>query len=153
MKSELIVAIICAALSCVSTRAYYLNKLQGYKNEVNAASLTVQEKHRLAEQELQSQVTSLLEESYDRQMEIYRLTSANTQLVFELGGLRDPGAASGCASGNENKNTGSDTKTTAGQLSREATEFLLNLTREADETREQLRLCQEFVRKLPECVE
>lgn len=153
MNRTLWALVISVALSCIGTRAYYINKIQALKNEVNAASLSAQEKYRKAEQELQGQVTDLLEESHARQMEIYRLASFNAQLVFELGGLRDPGNSCGSSSENENKNSGSDSKTATGKLSRKATQFLLDLTREADEVREQLRLCQEFVRKLPEGVE
>lgn len=152
MTSKIIIAVVCAALSCIGTRAYYLDKLQDYKNEVNAASLKAQNEHKQAEQELQGQVTTLLEESYDRQLEIQRLANDNAQLVYELGGLRDPGSTSCNSPGNKNKSSGSDHETTAGKLSKEATQFLLDLTREADELREQLRLCQEFVGKLPQCI-
>lgn len=150
MNRTLLALVLSAALSCIGTRAYYLNKIQALKIEVNATSLKVQEDFRQTEQKLQSQVTTLLEESYERQLEIARLASSNAQLVFELGGLRDPGSSS--TTGNANKNSDSDSKTTAGKLSKEATQFLLDLTKEADEVREQLRLCQEFVSELPQCI-
>ncbi len=152
MNRTLLALVLSAALSCIGTRAYYLNKIQALKIEVNATSLKVQEDFRQTEQKLQSQVTTLLEESYERQLEIARLASSNAQLVFELGGLRDPGSTSSSTTGNANKNSDSDSKTAAGKLSKEATQFLLDLTKEADEVREQLRLCQEFVSELPQCV-
>ena len=134
MVNRLIILVFVAALSCIITRVYYVNKHEAFIQKLNAETSA-------KETELQGTINDLLDESYTRLIEIEKLSSDNAALVRKLGGLRDPGNISG----SKNKSSSSDTKAAAGTvLSREATEFLLNLTREADEVREQLRLCQKW---------
>lgn len=139
-----------AALSCIGTRAYYVSKHEAFISKLNAAALEAKENQVLREQELSGVITDLLEESYGRQLEIERLSAERASL---LNRLRDPGSTSGSRHDKENKSSGSDHETATGtELSREATEFLLSLTKEADQVTEQLRLCQDFVRHITENV-
>ena len=138
MVSRIILFILGAALSCILTREYYVDKHEAFVQKLNAEA----EKR---ENELHGVIDDLLDESYTRIVEIERLSSDNTKLVRELGGLRDPGRSYST----KNKSSGSDSKTGAGTvLSDEATEFLLGLTRDADVLREQLRLCQEWAKQI-----
>lgn len=138
MIGKIICLVLVAVLSCITTRNYYVNKHEAFIQKLNAEA----EKR---ENELHEVISDLLDESYTRIVEIERLSSDNASLVRKLGGLRDPGSSHST----ENKSSGSDTKTGAGTvLSDEATEFLLNLTRDADIVREQLRLCQEWAKQI-----
>lgn len=138
MVSRIILFILGAALSCIFTREYYVDKHEAFVQKLNAEA----EKR---ENELHGVISDLLDESYTRIVEIERLSSDNAKLVRELGGLRDPGSSYST----KNKSSGSDPKTGAGTvLSDEATEFLLGLTRDADVLREQLRLCQEWAKQI-----
>ena len=138
MVSRIILFILGAALSCILTREYYVDKHEAFVQKLNAEA----EKR---ENELHGVIDDLLDESYTRIVEIEQLSSDNAKLVRKLGGLRDPR----CTYSAENKSSGSDSKTGAGTvLSDEATEFLLGLTRDADVLREQLRLCQEWAKSV-----
>lgn len=138
--------VLVAVLSCIGTRAYYISKHEAFISKLNAAALEAKENQVLREQELSSVITDLLEESHGRQLEIERLSAERASL---LNRLRDPGSTSGSGTSYKNKSSGNDHETVTGtELSREATEFLLLLTRDADQIMEQLRLCQSFVRHI-----
>lgn len=138
MVSRIFLFILGAALSCILTREYYVDKHEAFVQKLNAEA----EKR---ENELHGVIDDLLDESYTRIVEIEQLSSDNAKLVRKLGGLRDPGRTYSA----KNKSSGSDPKTGAGTvLSDEATEFLLGLTRDADVLREQLRLCQEWAKQI-----
>lgn len=135
-----------AVLSCIGTRAYYVSKHEAFISKLNATALEAKENQVLREQELSGVITDLLEESHGRQLEIERLSAERASLLSRL---RDPGSTSGSRTDNKNKSSGNNHETVAGtELSREATEFLLLLTRDADQVMEQLRLCQNFVRHI-----
>ena len=69
---------------------------------------------------------------HDQAKNINLLAADNRRLADELGGLRDPYAGAGCR--NQGGSAGNTQNGPAsGQLSREASEFLLGLAREADE--------------------
>lgn len=133
-----VLIILAIALSCIITRNYYLDKHEAFIQKLNAEAST-------REAELQGVINDLLEDSHNYTIEIYKLSSDNAKLVRKLGGLRDPGSSysykNDCSSGNNEANTGT-------VLSDEATEFLLDITREADLLREQLRLCQEWAKSV-----
>lgn len=138
MKNNIIFFIIGSVLSCIITRDYYINKHEAFIQELNAEVLK-------RENELQETINALVEESYTRTIEIERLSFNNASLVHQLGGLRDPGSSYT----HKNKSSGSGSETDTGTiLSDEATEFLLELTRDADALREQLRLCQEWAKSV-----
>lgn len=138
MINRVICFVLVAALSCIFTRSYYIDKHEAFIQKLNAEAAA-------KENELHGVIDDLLDESYTRILEIERLSSDNATLVRKLGGLRDPGSTRG----DKNKSSGSDPKTGAGTvLSDEATEFLLSLTRDADVLREQLRLCQEWAKQI-----
>ena len=144
--ANLIPYILVVALSCIATFHYCESKHQDFIQKLNATTQKAKENQALREQELNSVISDLLEESHGRQMEIERLSSERAVLIKRL---RDPGSTSSGRTGTENKSSGSDTETTTGtELSREATEFLLRLTRDADLLREQLSLCQNWAKSL-----
>lgn len=140
--------ILGAALGCISTRAYYLNKHKDFISELNAAKMQHIEKTNKRELELNGTISDLLEESYEKRLEIERLSAERSRLLVRL---RDPGNSSNSKQAHGNKNTGGGTDTSAGRdLSREASEFLLDLTRDADQIAVRLRLCQGILRKVSE---
>lgn len=138
MTNSVIFLIIGSVLSCIITRDYYINKHEAFIQKLNAEALK-------RENKLQEAIDALVDENYTRTIEIERLSFNNASLVRQLGGLRDPGSSYT----HKNKSSGSDSKTDTGTvLSDEATEFLLELTRDADAVREQLRLCQEWAKSV-----
>ena len=137
-----------AVLSFISTRAYYLGKHKDFISELNAAKMQHIEKTNKRELELNGAISDLLEESYEKRLEIERLSAERSRLLVRL---RDPGNSSNSKQANGNKNTGGGDDTSAGSdLSREASEFLLDLTRDADQVAVRLRLCQGILRKVSE---
>lgn len=73
------------------------------------------------------------------------LLDANRKLAAAVGGLRDPGRRPGCSGpvpGTADAAAIGAQTDTSGILSAEATEFLLEFARAADETRDQLGTCQ-----------
>lgn len=152
MQNNFIGFICClifgAVLSCISTRAYYLSKHKDFISELNAAKMQHIEKTNKRELELNGAISDLLEESYEKRLEIERLSAERSRLLTRL---RDPGSSGSSKQTNNNKNTGGSINTSAGSdLSREASEFLLDLTRDADQVAVRLRLCQGVLRKVSE---
>ena len=144
----IIAIILSVVLSCIGTRAYYLDKHKDFISKLDAAKMQHIEKTTKRELELNGVISDLLEESHERQMEVERLSAERARLLVRL---RDPGSTSSSKSSNGNKNTGGSNGTTAGQeLSREASEFLLDLTRDADQVSVRLKLCQSVLGKLSE---
>lgn len=75
----------------------------------------------------------------------------NRRLARELGGLRDPYAISACSSpvpANAGTAPHPIDATAPGRLSDEASEFLLELAREADRAAEYAGLCHQWIRKI-----
>lgn len=102
------------------------------------------------ERNLQSAVQKLETESNENVKQINSLRARNRQLIRDAGGLRDPGygGSSGESKGT-NSSSGINSQTNTGTiLSGKTTEFLLDLTSEADEIREQLKLCQKWAKKI-----
>lgn len=151
IREFFIALVLTAAFSCFCTRAYYLNKHEVLVSELNATYIKAKENQANIERELNDTIFGLLEESYERQLEIENLSAERAALI---GRLRDPGDTSSPGNTTSNKSSGSDSKTTTGtELSNAATQFLLKLTEDADKVTEQLRLCQEFVRHTFKSVE
>jgi len=140
--------VLGAVLSCISTRAYYLSKHKDFISELNAAKMQHIEKTNKRELELNGAISDLLEEAYEKRLEIEQLSAERSRLLTRL---RDPGNSSNSKQASRNKNTGGGDGTSAGRdLSREASEFLLDLTRDADQVAVRLRLCQGVLRKVSE---
>ena len=114
--------------------------------ELQKATNEVLERERKAREE----ITALETKHQNTLKELSALDSKYRKLVSAAGGLRDKGCRESSSS-SKGKNTGSNgnSETNSGRvLSREATDFLLDLTAEADQMREQLRMCQDWAKRL-----
>lgn len=77
------------------------------------------------------------------------LYADNLRLASEYSGLYDRYATSSCAmSGKPDTPSGANNATTGGRLSNEASGFLLNESRRADEAAAYARTCYEWIKKL-----
>jgi hypothetical protein len=97
--------------------------------------------------EAQKQADKLEVKYHDQAREINNLAADNRRLADELGGLRDPYAA-----GDGNGNTGdapgcAPDRAPAGQLSKEASRFLLGLAEEADRMSAYAWTCYRWVNR------
>lgn len=141
INTPILITILSCAFTCIATKEYYQAKHQEYIAQVNAQSEKLKQNQLVTELQLRDTIQRLLEESHAKSLEIERRTA---DLAKYRGRLRDPGARSTTGAAGK-KNSGSDNETAAGKLSDQTVEFLLGLTGEADQVREQLRLCQQFV--------
>lgn len=142
---KIIALFIGVTFGCISTFCALEYKHQDFIKKLNATNQKIQENQVLRERELNSTISTLLEESHGRQLEIERLSGERAVLIKRL---RDPGSSCGGIEAG-NKSSGSDSSTATGtELSVEATQFLLSLTRDADLLREQLRLCQNWAKSI-----
>lgn len=134
-----------------------------YKFEEAKWEAALQKQKIEAQQELQSATFEVLERERKAREQIFELENKHQEtlqqlsaldtkyrrLVRNAGGLRDKGRGeSGGNSKGTNTSTGGNNETDSRLLSRETTDFLLNITAEADEVREQLRLCQDWARTI-----
>lgn len=136
------------------TYEYQENKWRG---KVSALQKEAEEKYNqeiLAilekERNLQNAVQKLESESNENLKQISALRAHNRQLIHAAGGLRDPGRGSSGGSTKERNSSSSVNTSTRARavLSGKATEFLLDLTTEADRIREQLKLCQNWAKEI-----
>ena len=101
------------------------------------------EKERL----IQSRIFDLENKYHESQQELSTLDAKYRQLVRDAGGLRDKGSGDcGDRSNAKSASTSGNNDSSSRVLSEEATEFLLRLTAEADQLREQVLLCQEWAK-------
>ena len=84
---------------------------------------------------------------HESQQELSTLDAKYRQLVRDAGGLRDKGSGDcGDRSNTKSASASGNNDSSSRVLSEEATEFLLRLTAEADQLREQVLLCQEWAK-------
>lgn len=79
------------------------------------------------------------------------VTDTNRRLAVANGGLRDPGRRAGCSCplpGNAGATSSAQSQTTGAQLSTEATEFLLTLTKEADDAAVYAQTCHNWIEEI-----
>ena len=134
-----------------------------YKFEESKWEAALQKQKIEAQQELQSATTEVLERERKAREEVFELETKHQKtlqqlseldtkyrnLVRNAGGLRDKGRReSGSSSKGTNTSSSGNNETDSRVLSEETTDFLLNLTAEADRMREQLRLCQDWARSI-----
>lgn len=134
-----------------------------YKFEESKWKAALQKQKIEAQQELQSATTEVLERERKAREEVFELETKHQKtlqqlseldtkyrnLVRNAGGLRDKGRReSGSSSKGTNTSSSGDNETDSRVLSEETTDFLLDLTAEADRMREQLRLCQDWARSI-----
>lgn len=130
----------------------YNDKINKIQKEAHNTYLAELGKVLDRERALQESVQKLEIESNDKLKEINSLRARNRQLVRNAGGLRDPGSReSGNSPKGKDSSTSGNPKADTGQiLSGKTTDFLLNLAADADEIREQLRLCQQWAKRIAE---
>lgn len=115
------------------------------QQELQSATLEVLERERKARE----QIFELENKHQKTLQELSDLDTKYRRLVHDAGGLRDKGRGkSSNDSKGTNTSTSRDNETDPRILSREATDFLLSLTAEADQMREQLKLCQDWIKTL-----
>lgn len=115
------------------------------QQELQSATLEVLERERKARE----QIFELENKHQETLQQLSALDTKYRRLVHDAGGLRDKGRGkSSSNSKGTNTSTGGNNETDSRLLSRETTDFLLDITAEADEVREQLRLCQEWARTI-----
>ena len=123
-----------------------IEKLQSeaeYTLRVEADKLLEKERH------VREELSKLQEEHNKTKTELSALNSKYRTAIRNAGGLRDKGIReSGDSTKGKNSSTTGNNETDSRILSRETTEFLLNLTLEADILRERLRLCQDWARMI-----
>lgn len=101
------------------------------------------------ERHVREELCKLQEEHNKTKTELSSLNSKYRAAIRNAGGLRDKGSWKGGDStkGKDSSATGNN-GTDSRILSRETTEFLLNLTLEADLLRERLKLCQDWAKMI-----
>lgn len=115
------------------------------QEELQSATLEVLERERKARE----QIFELENKHQETLHQLSELDTKYKRLVRDAGGLRDKRRGeSGSNSKGTNSGTGGNPETDSRILSRETTDFLLDLTAEADRMREQLRLCQDWARSI-----
>lgn len=140
-----------ALLLCSAVWKYQEHKyeaiIQAHRAEANQKlqdeTMKLLEKERL----IQSRIFDLENKYHESQQELSTLDAKYRQLVRDAGGLRDKGSGNcGDRSNAKSASASGNNDSSSRVLSEEATEFLLRLTAEADQLREQVLLCQEWAK-------
>ncbi len=147
----ILLPISIALLLCSAVWKYQEHKyeaiIQAHRAEANQKlqdeTMKLLEKERL----IQSHIFDLENKYHESQQELSTLDAKYRQLVRDAGGLRDKGSGD-CGDRSNAKSTSAsgNNDSSSRVLSEEATEFLLRLTAEADQLREQVLLCQEWAK-------
>ena len=121
--------------------------IQAHRAEANQKlqdeTMKLLEKERL----IQSRIFDLENKYHESQQELSTLDAKYRQFVRDAGGLRDKGSGNcGDRSNAKSASASGNNDSSSRVLSEEATEFLLRLTAEADQLREQVLLCQEWAK-------
>lgn len=131
--------------------AVHTAKFDAYKREL--AELHAQNLNEVLqkEREAQERADEIEVKYHDATTEIRLIRNDNDRLARELGGLRDPGERPGATSGMGNSQgtaPGNTTNAAAeSRLSREATQFLLDLAEDADRAAAYANTCYEWVNR------
>lgn len=140
-----------ALLLCSAVWKYQEHKyeaiIQAHRAEANQKlqdeTMKLLEKERL----IQSRIFDLENKYHESQQELSTLDAKYRQLVRDAGGLRDKGSGDcGDRSNAKSASASGNNDSSSRVLSEEATDFLLRLTAEADQLREQVLLCQEWAK-------
>lgn len=140
-----------ALLLCSAVWKYQEHKyeaiIQAHRAEANQKlqdeTMKLLEKERL----IQSRIFDLENKYHESQQELSTLDAKYRQLVRDAGGLRDKGSGNcGDRSNAKSPSASGNNDSSSRVLSEEATDFLLRLTSEADQLREQVLLCQEWAK-------
>ena len=101
------------------------------------------------ERSVREKLDKLVEEHNKTKTELSSLNSKYRAAIRNAGGLRDKGSwKSGDSTKGKDSSATGNNGTDSRVLSRETTEFLLNLTLEADLLRERLKLCQDWAKMI-----
>ena len=150
-KGVLFGAIGVIFASCLGTYKYQEHKYEALiiQHQMEAVKTLQNETEKLLERErkLANQIFELEARYNESQQELTDLDARYRQLVRDAGGLRDKGSGN-CGDSSKRKDTSPSRTDEANPrvLSEEATDFLLRLTREADELRLRLLEAQEWAK-------
>lgn len=129
---------------------YYKSIINQEKAEAALELAEANQKTLEIERRYQEISQSLELEHVENKKHLGQIYADNKRLARELGGLRDPGKSENCASQLPATTTATGNapeKFESARLSEAATEFLLALTRDADETASELKLCRDWIKK------
>lgn len=117
------------------------------RGEASAALQAATERAMIAERQNADMANNLEVQNAKNRKRLDAVLADNRRLARELGGLRDPYAtASGCAMPTSAEPTGSAAYGTAtGRLSDEASHFLLEFARDADQAAEYAATCYQWI--------
>ena len=140
-----------ALLLCSAVWKYQEHKYEAIiqAHRAEASQKLQDETMKLLEKErlIQSRIFDLENKYHESQQELSTLDAKYRQLVRDAGGLRDKGSGDcGDRSNAKSASASGNNDSSSRVLSEEATEFLLRLTAEADQLREQVLLCQEWAK-------
>lgn len=140
-----------ALLLCSAVWKYQEHKYEAIiqAHRAEASQKLQDETMKLLEKErlIQSHIFDLENKYHESQQELSTLDAKYRQLVRDAGGLRDKGSGDcGDRSNAKSASASGNNDPSSRVLSEEATEFLLRLTAEADQLREQVLLCQEWAK-------
>lgn len=140
-----------ALLLCSAVWKYQEHKYEAIiqAHRAEASQKLQDETMKLLEKErlIQSRIFDLENKYHESQQELSTLDAKYRQLVRDAGGLRDKGSGDcGDRSNAKSASASGNNDSSPRVLSEEATEFLLRLTAEADQLREQVLLCQEWAK-------
>ena len=147
----ILLPVVLALLLCSAVWKYqehkYESVIQAHRAEASQKlqdeTMKLLEKERL----IQNHIFDLEKKYHESQQELSALDAKYRQLVRDAGGLRDKGSGDcGDRSNATSASTIGNNDSSSRVLSEEATEFLLRLTAEADQLREQVLLCQDWAK-------
>jgi len=161
LPNQILIALALAASGALGgwwvTSDYYQVKQNALAARQAAAAATVLRKATdravAAERKNNELATALEVKNAQTRQQLDQTLAENRRLVRELGGLRDPGARPGgaCTVPTAPGTTAvADVGTTAGRLSDQASEFLLEFAREADRAAEYAATCHAWIKTLDE---
>lgn len=144
--------ILACSLTFAGTAKYkdnYYNNIINHEKAEGAFQLAEANQKTLEIERRYQEISQSLElEHVENKKHLDQVYADNKRLARELGGLRDPGKSENCA-GNLPSTSESPSISVkefeSARLSEAATEFLLTLVREADQTASERNLCQDWI--------
>ena len=152
-KGILIGAVALVFSAGLGTYKYQEHKYEAIitQHQMEASQKLQDETMKLLERErkMMQEIFELEARYNESQQELTNLDARYRKLVRDAGGLRDKGSGNGSNS-SKGKDTGTSRADETGSrvLSEEATDFLLSLTREADELRLRLLEAQDWAKMM-----
>ena len=158
MKEVLVCLFLLIAPSACFSLVVYNHEEAKWKGVITEYQLQAEQRLKVEteailerERNLQNKLNELETSYHEKSLELDNANKRNLELVRSAGGLRDKGKRTGKSNTTSKDSTsGGNNETGSFVLSDETTQFLLNLTRDADQVCQQLKLCQDYLRSLAE---